>query len=71
MVYAGVWGYNGFLSAACLGFFLTPNLRLVLLAVVNAAFTAFFQAAMAPVFAAVGQSITAMKKTFNFVKLLD
>ncbi|XP_037782273.1 urea transporter 2-like isoform X1 [Penaeus monodon] len=51
MIYAGVWGYNGFLSAGCLFFFMVPSRRLFVLAVVNAIFTTFLQAAIAPVFA--------------------
>ncbi|XP_042856170.1 urea transporter 2-like [Penaeus japonicus] len=51
LIYAGVWGYNGFLSAACLFFFMVPSRRLLFLAVVNAVFTTFLQAAVAPVFA--------------------
>ncbi|XP_042869206.1 urea transporter 1-like [Penaeus japonicus] len=50
-VYAGVWGYNGFLSAGSLAIFMVPSLRVFLLALVNAAFTTVLQASLIPSFA--------------------
>nr|XP_027221249.1 urea transporter 2-like isoform X2 [Penaeus vannamei] len=50
-VYAGVWGYNGFLSAGSLAIFMVPSPRIFLLALVNAFFTTFLHAALVPSFA--------------------
>lgn len=51
-VYAGVWGYNGFLAAGAIAFFMVPTPRTLLLAAINAVFATFIQGAMSPVFAA-------------------
>ncbi|XP_037782272.1 urea transporter 1-like [Penaeus monodon] len=50
-VYAGGWGYNGFLSAGSLVIFMVPSPRIFLLAIVNASFTTFLHAALVPSFA--------------------
>nr|XP_045614869.1 urea transporter 2-like [Procambarus clarkii] len=47
---AGVWGYNGFLSAAAVAFFMVPTPRTLLLAVVNSVFTVFLHAALSAAF---------------------
>ncbi|XP_066983596.1 urea transporter 1-like isoform X1 [Macrobrachium rosenbergii] len=52
LVYAGVWGYNGFLSAACITFFMVPNPKMIIMAAINAVFTSCLQAAIVPVFSA-------------------
>ncbi|KAG7158449.1 Urea transporter 1-like 2 [Homarus americanus] len=50
LVYAGVWGYNGFLSAGSIAFFMVITPRTLLLALINVVFTTFLQATLAPVF---------------------
>ncbi|XP_042869194.1 urea transporter 2-like [Penaeus japonicus] len=50
-VYAGGWGYNGFLSGGSLAIFMVPSPRVFLLAIVNAVFTTFLHAALVPSFA--------------------
>ncbi|XP_068203424.1 LOW QUALITY PROTEIN: urea transporter 1-like [Palaemon carinicauda] len=52
LVYAGVWGYNGFLSAACITFFMVPHPKMIAMAAINAIFTSCLQAAIVPVFSA-------------------
>lgn len=56
-VYAGGWGYNGFLSAGSLVIFMVPSPRIFLLAIVNASFTTFLHAALVPSFALVSQGM--------------
>lgn len=51
LIYSGVWGYNGFLAAGAMVFFVVPGPRVVLLAVFNAVLATFTQAAITPVFA--------------------
>lgn len=53
LIYSGVWGYNGFLAAGAMVFFVVPGPRVVLLAVLNAVLATFTQAAITPVFAQV------------------
>lgn len=50
LIYAGVWGYNGFLASGAIIFFLVPSARVVLLAILNALLATFTQAALLPVF---------------------
>ncbi|XP_063610234.1 urea transporter 2-like [Penaeus indicus] len=50
-VYAGGWGYNGFLSGGSLAIFMVPSPRVFLLAIVNSVFTTFLHAALVPSFA--------------------
>ncbi|CAL4164338.1 unnamed protein product, partial [Meganyctiphanes norvegica] len=49
-IYAGVWGYNGFLATSCILFFMVPTARTTPLAMANAAFASSLQAAILPVF---------------------
>nr|XP_053637807.1 urea transporter 2-like isoform X2 [Cherax quadricarinatus] len=53
LVEAGVWGYNGFLSAGAITFFMVPTPRTLLLAVINAFFTTFIHSSLSPIFASV------------------
>ncbi|XP_045136142.1 urea transporter 2-like isoform X1 [Portunus trituberculatus] len=53
-VYHGVWGYNGFLAAGSISFFMVPKPRILLLAAINAVFATFIQSALGPVYAANG-----------------
>ncbi|KAL7630387.1 UNVERIFIED_CONTAM: hypothetical protein RMT77_019452 [Armadillidium vulgare] len=51
-VYAGIWGYNGFIAAGCIAFFVYPSAVSVLLAFLNAIFAAFVHCGILPVFGA-------------------
>lgn len=53
-VYDGVWGYNGFLAAGSISFFMVPKPHILLLAAINAVFATFIQSALVPVYAANG-----------------
>ncbi|KAK8753855.1 hypothetical protein OTU49_017309 [Cherax quadricarinatus] len=52
LVYHGIWGYNGFLSAGSIAFFMAPTPRVILVAAINAVFATFLQSALGPVYAA-------------------
>ncbi|CAL4083454.1 unnamed protein product [Meganyctiphanes norvegica] len=49
-IYAGVWGYNGFLATACILFFMVPTSRTTALAWANSMFATSIQASLIPVF---------------------
>lgn len=57
-VYHGVWGYNGFLAAGSISFFMVPKPRILLLAAINAVFATFIQSALGPVYAAVSATLS-------------
>ncbi|KAG0699138.1 Urea transporter 2 [Chionoecetes opilio] len=52
-IYQGLWGYNGFLAAGSISFFMVPKLHILLMAAINAVFATFLHSALSPVFAAV------------------
>ncbi|XP_042211309.1 urea transporter 2-like [Homarus americanus] len=54
LVYHGIWGYNGFLAAGSIAFFMAPTPRVILVAAINAVFATYLQAALIPVYAANG-----------------
>ena len=62
-VYHGVWGYNGFLAAGCISFFMVPKPRIFLLAAINAVFATFIQSALGPVFSAVSVNLVDQSTT--------
>lgn len=62
-VYHGVWGYNGFLAAGSISFFMVPKLHILLLAAINAVFATFIQSALGPVYAAVSVNLVDQSTT--------
>ena len=54
-IIAGVWGYNGFLSAGCAVFFLELSWKSILLVGLNTVSATAIQVILIPVFSAVSQ----------------